>query len=228
MPPTLTPAGLRIAEAAEELFYARGIAAVGVDLIAQHSGTTKRTLYDQFGSKDRLVATYLARRDERWRALVEKTVAESADPLDAVTAPLRALAVWGAMNTRGCALVNALAELPDPAHPGRRIALEEKTWLLELLERLATEACCAGPRSLAIRLLVLHEGALATQPLTVDTLPEVLSAARQMVDGAASGSSHGPGTATSAPSTVGALQRSGAPAAGARTRSAERLPPSRR
>lgn len=187
--PALTSAGRRIAEAAEELFYARGITAVGVDLVAERSGTTKRTLYNQFGSKDRLVATYLARRGERWRALVEETVATSADPLDALTAPFRALAVWSATSTRGCAFVNALAELPDPTHPGHRIAVDEKTWLLDLLERLAAAAGCAGPRSLAVRLLVLHEGALATQPLPVDTLPEVLSAARRMVDDAAGSSS---------------------------------------
>lgn len=183
--PELTPAGLRIAEAAEELFYARGITAVGVDLVAERSGTTKRTLYNQFGSKNSLVATYLARRDKRWRALVEETVATSADPLDAVTAPFRALATWSATSTRGCAFVNALAELPDPAHPGHQVALDEKAWLLDLLERLAAAAGCAGPRGLAVRLLVLHEGALATQPLPVDTLPEVLDAARRMVHDAA-------------------------------------------
>lgn len=181
-PSALTPAGLKIAEAAEELFYARGIAAVGVDLIAERAGTTKRTLYNQFGSKDALVATYLARRDERWRALVEEAVAASADPLDALTAPFRALVIWSASNRRGCALVNALAELPDPENPARKIAIAEKAWLLDLLERLATATGCSEPRSLAIRLLLLHEGALATQPLPVDTLPEAISSARWMVE----------------------------------------------
>lgn len=185
-PSALTPAGLKIAEAAEELFYAHGIAAVGVELIAERAGTTKRTLYNQFGSKDTLVTTYLARRDERWRALVEEAVAASTDPRDALTAPFRALVVWSATNRRGCALVNALAELPDSGHPARQIALDEKAWLLDLLERLATAAGCAEPRSLATRLLVLHEGALATQPLPVDTLPEVISSVRWMVDAALS------------------------------------------
>ncbi|BBJ37693.1 hypothetical protein SSPO_004110 [Streptomyces antimycoticus] len=56
-PQSLTPAGRRIVAAAEDLFYSRGITAVGVDLIAERAGTTKRTLYNQFGSKDRLVAS---------------------------------------------------------------------------------------------------------------------------------------------------------------------------
>jgi AcrR family transcriptional regulator len=32
---------------------------VGVDAIAAEAGVTKKTLYDKFGSKDRLVAAYL-------------------------------------------------------------------------------------------------------------------------------------------------------------------------
>ncbi|WP_037869633.1 TetR family transcriptional regulator, partial [Streptomyces sp. SPB074] len=39
----LSPAGRRVVAAAEELFYASGITAVGVDLIAERSGVTKRT-----------------------------------------------------------------------------------------------------------------------------------------------------------------------------------------
>ena len=61
-----TPAGLRILDTASALFYERGIRAVGVDLIAEEAGTTKKTLYDRFGSKDELVAAYLSRRAARW------------------------------------------------------------------------------------------------------------------------------------------------------------------
>ena len=62
----LTPAGERLLEAASTLFYRRGIRAVGVDLIAETAGTTKKTLYDRFGSKDELVARYLRRRSQTW------------------------------------------------------------------------------------------------------------------------------------------------------------------
>src|SRR5690606_19387853 len=83
----LTPAGRRIVAAAEELFYERGITAVGVDLIAERSGVTKRTLYNRFGSKDHLVAACLTERDRRWRSLVRDTVDACDDPVDAVVAP---------------------------------------------------------------------------------------------------------------------------------------------
>lgn len=177
----LTPAGRRIVATADELFYSRGITAVGVDLIAEHSGVTKRTLYNQFGSKDHLVATYLTERDQRWRALVRAAVDAVDTPVEAVTAPLEALRAWSGTNTRGCAFINALAELPDPSHPAHRIAANQKLWLLNLFEELAATAECARPATLAAQLLVLHEGALATQPLSLDTLPESTALARALV-----------------------------------------------
>ncbi|WP_047871436.1 TetR/AcrR family transcriptional regulator [Nocardiopsis sp. RV163] len=176
-----TPAGRRIVAAAEELFYDRGITAVGVDLIAQHSGVTKRTLYNQFGSKDRLVAAYLAERDQRWRSLVRAAVDACDDPVESVTAPFHALLAWSRTNTRGCAFINALAELPDPSHPAHRIAADQKAWLRDLFRELAAAAGCSGPDALATRLLVLHEGALATQPLPLDTLAESVGLARDLV-----------------------------------------------
>ncbi|MEW2546306.1 TetR/AcrR family transcriptional regulator [Streptomyces sp. NPDC047002] len=166
----VTPAGRRIVAAAEELFYSRGITAVGVDLIAERSGVTKRTLYNQFGSKDRLVAAYLAERDKRWRSLVRAAVDACDDPVEAVTAPFGALRTWSEGNPRGCAFINALAELPDPAHPAHRIAADQKLWLLGLFEELAAGAGCRDPGTLAVQLLLLHEGALATQPLPSETL----------------------------------------------------------
>ncbi|ALM37621.1 TetR/AcrR family transcriptional regulator [Streptomyces albidoflavus] len=177
----LTPAGRRIAAAAEELFYERGITGVGVDLIAEHSGVTKRTLYNQFGSKDHLVAVYLAERDRRWRSLVQATVDARATPRDAVLAPFEALATWSETHTRGCAFINALAELPDPAHPAHRIATAQKLWLLDLFETLATAANCPAPTPLARQLLLLHEGTLATQPLPLDTLTEATNLARTLI-----------------------------------------------
>lgn len=177
----MSPAGRRIVAAAEELFYNRGITAVGVDLIAEHSGVTKRTLYNQFGSKDRLVAAYLAERDQRWRSLVLAAVGACDDPVEMVTAPFDALRTWSGSNTRGCAFINALAELPDPSHPAHRIAADQKLWLLDLFGELATTAGCADPALLATQLLTLHEGTLATQPLPFDTLSASTGLARTLV-----------------------------------------------
>src|SRR5438105_13851419 len=51
--------------ATSELTYARGITGTGVEAIAARAGVTKRTLYQHFGSKDRLVAEALNDRSRR-------------------------------------------------------------------------------------------------------------------------------------------------------------------
>lgn len=154
---------------------------MGVDLIAERSGVTKRTLYNRFGSKDQLIAAYLNARDQRWRAHVEQAVAESPTPVDAVTAPFAALGTWTRTHPRGCAFINALAELPDHDHPAHRIAADQKRWLLARFERLAAAAGCPDPRALARRLLLLHEGTLATEPLSLDLFNDATDLAQSLV-----------------------------------------------
>lgn len=169
----LSAAGLRVLDAASELFYMRGIAAVGVDLIAEHSGVTKRTLYNVFGSKEALVATYLRARDDRWRARVIDAVNEAGrSPRERLLAPFRVLADWMRENSRGCAMVNALSELPAD-HPARAVAVEEKRWLLALFEEHSQQW---GDGRLGAQLFTLHEGALAMQ----SALPEAEPAAHAM------------------------------------------------
>lgn len=187
MPETtlMTAAGHRVLAAAGELFYNRGITAVGVDLIAEHSGVTKRTLYNQFGSKDNLVAAYLEAREQRWQSLVRTTVAACDSPLEAVTAPFVALRTWNHTNPRGCAFTNALAELPNPSHPAHVIASNQKLWLLNHFKELATAAGCSTPAALAVQLFVLHEGALVTQLLPLDTLAVSADLARALVQASA-------------------------------------------
>src|SRR5207247_3853188 len=52
----------RILAAADRLFYAKGIRAVGVDAVAAAAGVSKRTLYNHYPSKDALIAAYLQGR----------------------------------------------------------------------------------------------------------------------------------------------------------------------
>lgn len=167
--PRLTPGAQRILDTASELFYSRGITAVGVDTIAAESGVTKRTLYDRFGSKDNLVAAYLAARDQRWRDMI--TTRLQAAPVDAVArvlVPFDVLPDWLASNTRGCSFVNAFAELPDPDHPGRRLVVAEKKWLRALFRDQLADAGATDIETLATQLLSLHEGAIVSYAITDD------------------------------------------------------------
>lgn len=166
---TLTPGAQRILDVASELFYARGLHAVGVDSIAAESGVTKRTLYDRFGSKDQLVAAYLQARDRRWRARVDAAVKAETDPERRVLAPFDAMEAWLAEGAdRGCAFVNAFAELDDAGHPGRAVIDDEKRWLRELFARELETAGVPDAPGLALQLLVLHEGALVAHSVAAE------------------------------------------------------------
>src|SRR6202043_3203217 len=55
----------RLLDAANELFYAEGVQTVGIDRVIERAGVAKASLYNLFGSKEELVAAYLASRHER-------------------------------------------------------------------------------------------------------------------------------------------------------------------
>src|SRR4051794_17680717 len=107
------PARARILDAAARRFYADGIAATGIDAITAGAGVAKMSLYNNFASKDALVAAYIDQRHEEWLDLYRARITDSA------TAQERVLAVFDAYidhaaaaydhGFRGCGLLNAAA-----------------------------------------------------------------------------------------------------------------------
>ncbi|KMS75525.1 TetR family transcriptional regulator [Streptomyces viridochromogenes] len=189
---TMTPAARRVLEAAERLFYERGIHAVGVDLIAAEAGVTKKTLYDRFGSKERIVVEYLAGRDERWRAFLAQYVDDHLDAAHA-TARARVLAVFDASRawsaeqaSKGCSMVNAHAEISDPSHPAHPVITGQKEWMLALFTGLAEDIASNAPDGaldaarLGRTLMLLHEGALVAHGLNV--FPDPIAHAREQAE----------------------------------------------
>src|SRR4051794_8429671 len=155
----LTPAGERLLEAASELFYRHGIRAVGVDLIAETAGTTKKTLYDRFGSKDELVCRYLRRRAQRWQEfLAARFAAVPAGP-ERPAALFDVLEEWMHQQYRGCGFVNAYAEIGGTGHPGEAEIRAEKAWMRQYLIDLVHEAGHPAPDRVGDELHLLYEGA---------------------------------------------------------------------
>lgn len=175
-PPPLTAAGERIVTAAAELFYAHGIRAVGVDTIAAAAGTTKKTLYDRFGSKDALVALYLVRRARRWQAFLTEELERHRPGPARVLAVFDALTRWSAGQDRGCAFVNAYAEVGGSDHPAVPVIRAEKTWMRARFTELVAEAGVQDPDQVAGTVHLLYEGALVTS--TVGNDPDALTTAR--------------------------------------------------
>jgi AcrR family transcriptional regulator len=154
----------RILAAARELFYRRGIHAVGVDAIAEAARTNKMTLYRHFASKDVLIAACLSELtqefDVAWDAIA---AAHAGDPKGQLLAWLRHVCDFKVNEAeRGCGLANAAVELPDPDHPARRVIREYKTELRERLIRLCRDARLADPERLADEVFLICEGARVT------------------------------------------------------------------
>ena len=154
----------RIRQTAGELFYNRGIRAVGVDEIVERAGATKPSLYRSFGSKDELAAAYLTDYDARFWARFEAGAAQHpGDPRAQVLAILRGLAQRATeAGYRGCGLTNAAVEYPEPDHPARAVALQNKRELRARLQAMAAEMGAADPARLGDGLMLLVEGAYAS------------------------------------------------------------------
>lgn len=174
----MTPVGERLVQTASRLFYARGIRAVGVELIAEEAGTTKKTLYDRFGSKDALVTVYLRRRAEVWQTQVLRRLDAHPEPgAGRVLVVFDALAAWLAEQRRGCAFVNAYAEIGGTEHPALPVVRSEKAWMRQLFTALVEEAGSDDPTGLGAQLHVLYEGAIVAR--TAGGLDDALVAARR-------------------------------------------------
>jgi AcrR family transcriptional regulator len=174
---TPTSARDRILETAFRLFYARGIRAVGVDLIIAESGVAKATFYKHFPAKDELVLAYLDKVDGIWTGQL-RAAAEAAGPAPAD----QLVGLFDALGTacrrdgyRGCAFINAAAEaLPGTPVHDRTVA--HKQAVLTWVQELASRAGAADPDALARSLALLLDGGLADGALAAD--PAAAAAAK--------------------------------------------------
>ncbi|GAB3792071.1 TetR/AcrR family transcriptional regulator [Nocardioides ungokensis] len=167
----------RILDAAFRLFYARGIKAVGVDLIIAESGVAKATFYKHFPAKDELVLAYLDRVDDVWTGQLH-AAAQAAGPRPAD----QLVGLFDALSSscrregyRGCAFINAAAEAP-PGTPVHDRTVAHKQAVLAWVRGLADEAGAADPDALARSLTLLLDGGLASGALDAD--PEAATQAR--------------------------------------------------
>lgn len=165
--PSKTPAAQAVLEAAAWLFYEKGINAVGVEAIAERAGVTKKTLYDQFGSKANLVVEYLTERDLDYYAWLREEI-DKHTGTDRILAVFDALDTWmRARSPKGCAFVHAHGELlAVPDHPAHAVIRAEKRWLLRLFVELAEAEGYRQPEAVATQLVCLIEGATVLRSIS--------------------------------------------------------------
>jgi len=159
----------RIFDTASELFYRRGIRAVGIEAIAAQADTTKMSLYRSFPSKDELVAEWLRDHDAKfwqtWDSMSQKHPGETRKQLQAAFALLTKHVSDPA--ARGCPMANAAVELTDKDHPARRVIETHKAKLRARLAELCQRMGAREPALLADELFLLMEGAQVSTVLGV-------------------------------------------------------------
>jgi len=169
-------------DAAEELFYGRGIQSVGMDDVRGASGLSLKRLYGLFPAKEQLVVAYLERRDVRWRGRLAAFVAEREDPEERILAVFDWLEGWfGEEGFRGCAWINSYGELGATSAQVTAQVRAHKREFRDYLAGLVTDA--GLPDALAGHLFLLAEGAMVSAGITRSTEParEARAAARLLL-----------------------------------------------
>jgi len=156
-------AAARVFEAARDLFYHRGIRAVGVDEIVCKAGVTKPSLYRAFASKDDLIAACLEESGREAREAITGALdAAGDDPRDQLHALVRYFArKIAAPDFRGCPMSNTAVEIPEPGHPGRAVLetckADLRSMIVEITRRLDTDRA----EELADGLVLIIEGGMS-------------------------------------------------------------------
>lgn len=178
----------RIVDAADGLFYGRGLVSVSMDAVAEAAGVTKRTVYDHFDSKDDLIAEVMGIRHEptlaRYDAWLERR--ENAAIGDQLESMFSELGQWaGRPAWKGCGFARAAVELIDlPGHPARALAKRHKAAFENGLRRRLGNANITDANAKARRVMLLLEGAVTLMLIHGDAAyaEEAGRAARAVVE----------------------------------------------
>ena len=180
-----------IVEAADELFYGRGIQAVGMDEVRSAAGVSLKKLYASFPGKEQLVVAVLAERHEIWQRGIASAVDAAAGPRGKLLAMYDFLEEWFADTSfRGCGFINAFGELGATSPAVADAARGHKREFQEAVLALTHEAGLAGAPAdeLAAQLALLAEGAQTTAAISGTTDPaRVARRAAEVLVGAALG-----------------------------------------
>ena len=151
----------RLLDAADRLFYREGVRAVGIDRVLAEADAAKASLYQHFGCKDQLVASYLERRTVDARANIEAYLADT-PPSQRALKFFDWVVDWTeSKDFRGCPLQHTVSELTDAAHPARAVAHAQREWFKERLLEWSIAAGVKDAKAIARALIVLFDGAVA-------------------------------------------------------------------
>jgi len=155
-------------DAAERLYYERGIQAVGMDEVRTASGLPLQRIYRFFAGKEDLVVAVLKRRDQRWRGSLCAHVEQVRDHRERVLALFDWLAEWFAEpGFRGCAWINAHGELGPSSEA---VLAEVRSHKQAFHDQVAVWVRATG-LPVAEPIVLLAEGAIVTAGISGDPAP---------------------------------------------------------
>ena len=150
----------RLLDAADRLFYREGVRAVGIDRLLAEADAAKASLYQHFGCKDQLVASYLERKTVDARAHIEAYLTDT-PPSQRALKFFDWVVEWAeSKDFRGCPLQHTVSELTDASHPARAIAYGQREWFTERFLEWTTAAGVKDVNATARALVVLFDGAV--------------------------------------------------------------------
>ena len=154
----------RILRTASDLFYRRGVRAVGGDLVVAEAGVAKTSLYRHFRTKDELIAAFLAREDlDFWATWGRVADIEQADAVRELEAHLEWIgARVGRPHYRGRPQLSVAAEFPAHDHPAHKVAAAHKREMRRRLEVLAARLGADRPDELGGQLSLVINGAFVS------------------------------------------------------------------
>lgn len=154
----------RLLDAAEELFFTRGIAATPVDAVLERAGVSTATLYRGYATKEALVAAALERRQSDWLATWDDVVDRASDDHGRLLAVFDALDEYRSRpaGSRWCAFLGAASEHADAPPELAEVLAAESASLRTRLAALA-EPLVGDDRAtdVAEQLTLVVTGALA-------------------------------------------------------------------
>lgn len=175
----------KVLEAADRLFYAHGVHAVGVDRVRNEAGVSLKRMYSLFPSKDDLVLAVLKRRRAVWDSGIASYAASASTPREKILAVFDFLDAWFRQpDFHGCAFINVFAELASSSPDAARSVRTHKKAFQRYLARLAAEA--GAPKAVADQISLLVEGAQTTAAIAgrPESAAQARAAAAALLDAA--------------------------------------------
>jgi AcrR family transcriptional regulator len=168
-------------DAANELFYSEGVQTVGIDRIIERAGVAKASLYNLFGSKEELVAAYLASRQDQVTGQLTDAMSRVDDPRQKILAAFDAQAARNRQpGYRGCAFIAASTEAPSGGLV-ERASDQFRADMRALFTDLAERAGAPDPPLLGRQLHLLYDGAALASRMDHHD-PEIGPATRHAVE----------------------------------------------